>query len=131
MNGKYLVGALIETVLRVLLIAAVVVFVLRASGTAYEFGYRVFADEPVSVTGGRTITVGVAEDATIKDIAAMLEENGLIEDARLFVVQELLSAYHGEILPGIYDLNTGMTASEMLAVMSTPGEENAEGMAAQ
>lgn len=131
MNGKYLVGTLIEMVLRVLLIAAVVVFVLRASGTAYEFGYRVFADEPVSVTGGRTITVGVAEDATIKDIAAMLEENGLIEDARLFVVQELLSAYHGEILPGIYDLNTGMTASEMLAVMSTPAEENTEGMAAQ
>ena len=56
----------------------------------------------------------------------MLEEKGLIEDARLFVVQELLSAYHGEILPGIYDLSTSMTAEEMLAVMSTPTEETKE-----
>ena len=54
----------------------------------------------------------------------MLEEKGLIEDAKLFVVQELLSAYHGEILPGIYDLSTDMTAEQMLAIMSTPvGEE--------
>ena len=43
-----------------------------------------------------------------------------------FVVQELLSAYHGEILPGIYDLSTSMTAEEMLAVMSTPAEESKE-----
>lgn len=123
MNGKYLVGVVIETVLKVIVIAAAVMFVLRASGQAYDFGYRVFADEPVSVTGGRTITVGVAEGAGIKDIAAMLEEKGLIEDAKLFVVQEFVSAHHGEILPGIYDLNTGMTAAEMLAVMSTPTEE--------
>lgn len=123
MNGKYLIGVVIETVLKVIVIAAAVMFVLRASGKAYNFGYRVFADEPVSVTGGRTITVGVAEGAKIKDIAAMLEEKGLIEDAKLFVVQELVSAHHGEILPGIYDLNTGMTAAEMLSVMSTPMEE--------
>ena len=70
--------------------------------------------------------MGIAESASVKDIAQMLEEKGLIEDARLFVVQELLSAYHGEILPGIYDLSTSMTAEEMLAVMSTPAEESKE-----
>lgn len=120
MNGKYLVGAVIEAVFKVIVIAAVVMFVFRTSTAAYDFGYKVFADKPVSVSGGRTITVGIAESASVKDIAEMLEEKGLIEDAKLFVVQELLSGYHGEILPGIYDLNTGMTAEEMLAVMSTP-----------
>lgn len=128
MKGKYLVGTAIETIIKVLVIAAVAVFVFRASAQAYDFGYRVFADKPVSVTGGRTITVGIAEGAEIKDIAQMLEEKGLIEDADLFVVQELLSAYHGEILPGIYDLSTSMTAEEMLAVMSTPVEDATEGI---
>ena len=126
MNGKYLVGAVIEAVIKVIVIAVVVMFVFRTATTAYDFGYKVFADKPVSVSGGRNITVGIAESASVKDIAQMLEEKGLIEDARLFVVQELLSAYHGEILPGIYDLSTSMTAEEMLAVMSTPAEESKE-----
>lgn len=120
MKVKYLIGAVVETIIKVVVLAAIVAFVLKTSTAAYDFGYRVFADEPVSVTGGRTITVGISEEADIKDIAAMLEEKGLIADADLFVVQELLSAYHGEIIPGIYDLSTAMTAEEMLSIMSTP-----------
>ena len=120
MNVKYLIGTVVETIVKVVVIAAVIVFVMRGATKAYDFGYRVFADTPVSVSGGRTITVGIAEGASVKDIAEMLEEKGLIEDAKLFIVQELLSAYHGEILPGIYDLGTDMTAEQMLEIMSTP-----------
>ena len=124
MNAKYLVITVVETIIKVVVIAAVIVFVFRGATKAYDFGYRVFADEPVSVSGGRTITVGIAEGASVKEIAQMLKKKGLIEDAKLFVVQELLSAYHGEILPGIYDLSTDMTAEQMLAIMSTlVGEE--------
>lgn len=124
MNVKYLVVTVVETIIKVVVIAAVIIFVMRGATKAYDFGYRVFADEPVSVSGGRTITIGVAENAGVKDIAEMLEEKGLIEDANLFVVQELLSAYHGKILPGIYDLSTDMTAEDMLEIMSTPVAEN-------
>lgn len=127
MNGKYLAGAVVEAIIKVIVIAAVVLFVFRTSTAAYDFGYRVFADEPVSATGGRTIAVGIAQDASVKDVAQMLQEKGLVEDAKLFVIQELLSAYHGKILPGIYDLSTAMTAEEMLKVMSTPAEETEEG----
>ena len=124
MNVRYLIGAVIEATIKVIVLAAVVMFVFRTSTAAYEFGYRVFADVPVSVNGGRTITVGIAEDADISDIAQMLEEKGLIEDARRFVVQEFLSSYHGKIRPGIYDLSTSMTADEMLSIMAAPaGDE--------
>lgn len=126
MKVRYLIGAVIEAIIKVVVIAIIVMFVLRTSTAAYDFGYRVFANEPVSLTEGRTITVGIAESADVKDVAAMLEEKGLIEDADLFVIQELLSAYHGKILPGIYDLSTSMTAEEMLAVMATPPEEALE-----
>lgn len=124
MNGKYLAVTVVETIIKVVVIAAVIVFVMRGVTVAYDFGYRVFADEPVSISDGRTITVGVAEGASVKDVAEMLEEKGLIEDAKLFVVQELLSAYHDKILPGIYDLSTDMKAEEMLEIMSTPVEES-------
>ena len=125
-KAGYLIGAAVETIVKVVVVAAVVVFVFRGAKQAYEFGYKVFADEPVSISGGRTITVGISDNMSTNDIAQMLEEKGLIEDARLFVVQELLSAYHGEITPGIYDLSTAMTAQEMLAIMSVPEEESEE-----
>lgn len=123
MSAKYLIGAVLETVIKVAVVAAVVMFVFRTSVVAYDFGYRVFADKPVSSSEGRTITIGIAEDANIIDIARMLQERGLIEDEKLFVVQELLSAYHNKILPGIYDLSTNMTAEQMLEIMSTPPKE--------
>ena len=126
MKVGYLIGAAVEMIVKVVVVAAVVVFVFRGATQAYEFGYKVFADEPMSISGGRTITVGISDSMSTNDIAEMLEEKGLIEDARLFVIQELLSAYHGEIAPGIYDLSTAMTAQEMLAIMSVPEEESEE-----
>ncbi len=126
MKVKYLIITMLETIVKIVILAAVVVFVFRASTQAYDFGYRVFADEPVSSSGGRTITVRIAEDASLKDIAQMLEEKGLIEDSKLFIVQEMLSAHHGKILPGIYDLSTDMKAEQMLEIMSTSAEEEGE-----
>ncbi|MBD5546226.1 MAG: endolytic transglycosylase MltG [Lachnospiraceae bacterium] len=126
MDVKYLVFTVIETIIKVVVIAAVVMYVFRTATQAYDFGYRVFADQPVSASEGRTITVSVAEDASVKEIAQMLEEKGLIEDANLFVVQELLSAQHGKIVSGIYDLSTDMTAAQMLEIMSPAAVETEE-----
>ena len=57
------------------------------------------------------------------DIGKNLQEKGLIRDANLFFVQELLSENHGKINPGIYDLNTSMKSDEMLAIMAAEPEE--------
>ena len=126
MKARYLITAAVETIIKVVVLAAVVVFIVRGASKAYDFGYRVFADEPISVSGGRTITVGISENMSVKDIVLMLEEKGLIEDADLFVLQELLSAYHGELRPGIYDLGTDMTATQMMEIMSASGQETEE-----
>lgn len=123
MNTKALIGTVVETTLKVLVLVVAMILIFKGASKAYDFGYRVFADEPMSVTGARTITVGIAEGEDIKDIAKMLEEKGLISDYRLFIVQELLSAQHNKIQPGIYDLNTGMKAEEILEILAGEGEE--------
>ena len=117
-----LIATVLENIIKVVILALAIMFVLKWTTKAYDFGYKVFADEPISAGEGRTITVGVAESADVKDVAEMLQEKGLIEDANLFVIQEYLSAHHGEIKPGIYDLSTGMTANEMISIMSTESE---------
>ncbi|MCL2253759.1 MAG: endolytic transglycosylase MltG [Lachnospiraceae bacterium] len=120
---KHLIGAVFETIVKGIALFMIVTFVYRTAILAYDFGYRVFAEEPVSRSGGRTITVAVPEDYTVRGLAEMLKDKGLIKDADLFVAQELLSEYRGEVKPGIYDLSTVMTASEMLAVMSADNED--------
>lgn len=118
MKANQIIGATIELVVKVVVFVAIVMFIVNASVRAYDYGYRVFAEEPVSAGEGRTISVIVEDGDSVKDIGGMLQEKGLIRDANLFVVQELLSEQHGKIQPGIYDLNTSMTSEEMLAVMA-------------
>ena len=127
MRAKQIIGATVELIIKVMVFAAIIMFVLNTSVKAYDYGYRVFAEEPVSVGEGRTISVIVEKADSVKDIGQMLQEKGLIRDASLFTVQELLSEHHGKIRPGIYDLNTSMTSQEMLAVMAPEGyTENTE-----
>ena len=76
MNVKYLIVATLETIIKVAVIAGAIVFIFRGATQAYDFGYRVFADQPVSVTGGRTITVGIAGKQSVKDIDQWPREKG-------------------------------------------------------
>lgn len=86
---------------------------------AYDFGYRVFTEAPMDEDAGKRVRVTIEPGMSSKEIGEVLEENGLIRDANLFVLQMKLSIYDGKILPGEYILNTSMTAKEMMAVMST------------
>ena len=131
MNAKQLVGTILDTVIKVVIIAVIVTYTYRYAMQAYEFGYRISAEEPVSsAETARLISISVTEEATVMDIGEVLEEKGMIRDARLFYIQELLSVYHGKLKPGVYELSSDMTAKEMLAVMSAEpaeGEEGTEG----
>ena len=67
MNAKYLIGMVIETIIKVVVIAAVVMFVFKTASKAYDFGYRIFADQPISQTGGRTISVSKIGRASCRE----------------------------------------------------------------
>lgn len=123
MNIKQLAASAVETVIKIAVVIFLVSFVYDTAVKAYDYGYRVFAEEPVSTGDGRTISIAVEPDDSVRDIGKNLEEKGLIRDANLFFVQELLSEYHGKIQPGIYDLNTSMKSDEMLEIMSAEPEE--------
>ena len=123
MDIKQLIASAVETIIKIAAVVFLVSFVYETAVKAYDYGYRVFAEEPVSVGEGRTISISVGAGDSVRDIGKNLEEKGLIRDANLFFVQELLSEYHGKIIPGIYDLNTSMTYEEMLEMMSSEPEE--------
>lgn len=126
MKLKEVIGAMAQLVIKVAVFGFIIMYIFRFATAAYDYGFRVFAEEPVSTGEGRTISVYVEDGNSPKDVGNMLQEKGLIRDANLFMIQELLSESHGKIQPGIYDLSTSMTAQEMLAVMSEQAESEEE-----
>ena len=113
-------------VLRMLVYICVIVLIIFAGKTAYSFGYLIFDDHPMVGTkeAGQDVTVIVHEDDDVYQVGQTLQEKGLIERPVIFLMQEKLSDYRGEIKPGTYLLNTNENVEEMLATLSG---ENTEG----
>ena len=104
-----------------------VVLVLIAIGKkAYDFGYKVFAQETVSDPPGKDVVVTIPDGMDAGDVGKLLEEKRLILDADVFRVQELLSKYHNKIKPGTYTLNNSWSADMMLEVISGTDETESE-----
>lgn len=126
MNLKYIIGATAQIIIKVALFAFIIMHIFRWATAAYDYGYRVFTEPPMSFGDGRIISVYVENGSSALDVGEMLQEKGLIRDGRLFMIQELLSEHHGNIQPGIYDLNTNMTTQEMLEVIAQEPDTDEE-----
>lgn len=111
---------------RVLIVLMLVSFIYRLGFIAYDFGYRVFAEDAVSSEPGRDIEVTIPMGSSAMDIGEILENSGLIRDKKLFFVQERLSEFHGKLAPGDYTLNTSQTAHEMMELMAKDEEPSTE-----
>ncbi|MCC8126669.1 MAG: hypothetical protein LIO92_04645 [Clostridiales bacterium] len=112
--------------LSVRLISCAVVLLLLAEGISrgYHFGYEVFSSSAVDETPGRDRTVTITGNESELDICKSLEEDGLITDGLAAFFQ--MKFYDYEIYPGTYELNTSMTAKEILQTLNQKPEEDAE-----
>ena len=119
---KNITLAFAGTVVRVALIIIAIVCISNYAKKAYDFGYRVFAEEPMSAPPGRDISFVVGNDDSQSDIYQMLEDKGIIRDHTLFSIQKKISVYKDDIKPGSYTLNTSMNSDEILEVLV--GKEN-------
>lgn len=118
MKTKKATLTIVSVVAHILITLLVIMLIYRGAMYCYDFGYRIFTDVPMAVEPGTDVTVIVNEGYSTKDIGEILQQNGLISDATLFVFQEKLSEYAGEIKPGVYVLNTSMTTEKMITIMS-------------
>ena len=126
MNAKQLLGAISAMIVRIVVAAAIIAVVFKLAISAYDFGYQIFADVPMSEGSGRTVSVVVSEGQSSRELAKMLEQKGLIKDANVFYIQEQLSDYKDMIKPGTYELSTGMNSEYMLAILCDVQAEQEE-----
>ena len=119
MNSKEMILSVFATVFKVVFLVIVGMFVFKWSVIVYEYGTRIFNEPPMAQGEGRSIVVVVNEGDTAEDIGLMLQKKGLIRDATLFRVQEMVSAYKGRLRSGTYELRTSMTTDEMMRIMAS------------
>ena len=92
--------------------------------SSYSFGYRVYTEPAVSSGNGQSMLVQVTEDMSLKDLAEVLEEKGLIRYARLFYLQATLCKFEPKM--GNYTLKTSMTPSQMMEAMTPTKEDSSD-----
>lgn len=116
---------ILSAIIKIIVIMWLVSFIVSKATDAFNFGYRVFTEEPMSPAPGRDVSVALTEGKTEKALALTLEEKGLVRDSNLAYVQILCSEYKNTLEPGVYTLNTSMTLEEMMYAMS-PSEHEEE-----
>ena len=109
--------------MKIAFLGVAVLILYKVAGFAFDYGYRIFAEEAVDREPGIDVNVAVVEGKSVKEIGKLLEEKGLIRDGTLFILQEKFSEYSGDLKPGVYTLNTSQTPYEMMAIMSQEAEE--------
>lgn len=102
----------------VLLVLLLIYFTVSLCSFGFDFGYRVFNEPAVSEAPGEDIMISISEDMSGRELGKMLEEKGLVKNGTLFYVQLQLSAYKKDMKPGVYTLNTSMTAKDMMVQIS-------------
>ena len=116
----------ISVAFKIMIALFVIAATVKLGGIGYDFGYRVFTESAIDKEPGKDVLVQVREDTSARELGKTLEEKGLVRNGNLFFLQLKLSAYSKRILPGVYTLNTSMTAKDMMVVMSTKESESTE-----
>lgn len=120
------VSAIFGTILKITVTVVAVIFIYKGAMYGYEFGYHIFQQEPMALGEGRTVTVTITEDMSVKQMGELFKQKGLINDTMLFMAQYYLSEYQQDVKPGTYELSTSMTVEEMMGVMAATQEEEDE-----
>lgn len=133
MKPDSVILGLFGVIFRAVALVAIVAFLYRAISASYDYGYRIFAEPPMSSGEGRKITVTITKGMSAFEMGDLLEQKGLVRDGKLFGLQYYCSEYRKDVKPGTYELSTAMKAEEMLGVMaekitaSSEESEEAEG----
>ena len=115
------IGVVIDTLGSIIIYAVIAAAILFMAGQAkhyYDVGYGVFSQQGKDAGGtGKVVAFTVEEGVKAPKLAEQLEEQGIIESARLFLIQERVSDYAGMYVAGTYALSSEMTTEEIMRVI--------------
>ena len=126
METRNAIKTVITISYKMIILALIVMLVYYAGGAAFRFGVSIFnessMDDPAMA---RTKTVTIPDDPSIKEVAKALDDAELVDGTLLFTIQAMLSNYSKYFVGGTFELNTGMTPTEIMATITEESREAA------
>jgi UPF0755 protein len=92
-------------------VVALGVFVLIVAGIAW-FANALF--QPFKGDGGEKVRVTIPQGSSLSQIADILEQNGVVEDAGFFQLRARITGHSGDLRPGSYELRKDMSFTAAL-----------------
>ena len=115
---------LVSVSLNVLIIVLGIYLVFFMGSKAYSFGEKVFNEQSVdSEDNARTVEVTITTGIQAKKLASLLYDKGLVHDKTISYFQIQFSDYKDKFVGGTYELNTGMTPTEIMEVLAQTDNE--------
>lgn len=119
---------IIRISLKVIVAAILVMFLYKGTTMAYSYGYAIFNDVPMEEKPGTDISVTIDKNASMREVGKVSESEGLVDNGFVFYIQTKMIEKGKSIKPGRYELNTSMTAEDMIKIMAADEKaEDAEG----
>lgn len=126
METRNAIKTVITISYKMIILALIVMLVYYAGGAAFRFGVSIFnessMDDPAMA---RTKTVTIPDEPSIKEVAKALDDAELVDGTLLFTIQAMLSNYSKYFVGGTFELNTGMTPTEIMATITEESREAA------
>ena len=92
MRIRDIVWNVAETIIKIALIVMAVVFIHRGANLAFDYGYRIFDEPPMSEIG-RDVTVEIPEGMSAQQMGELFYQKGLIREVNLFRLQYMFSEF--------------------------------------
>lgn len=106
-------GVMLGICIRTLVNIVFVLLLVEGFNYSYHFSYKVFADLPKVAASSEVKEIAIGEGSSAKDVAVLLETNGVIENRYIFLVRAYLGKYNNKIIAGTYSLSPSMTPDEI------------------
>ncbi|ASV68907.1 MULTISPECIES: endolytic transglycosylase MltG [Cytobacillus] len=107
-----------KVVRKIVLIAAIILFVIIGVGGLGGFLYVNSALKPVNPDNDKVKNVEIPIGSSVSGIGQVLEENGIIKDARVFKYYVKLKNESG-FMAGTYELAPAMTLGQVISELKT------------
>lgn len=123
MKSRNMMLSVAVVLLRIVIFAYLVMAIWDLGEASYSYCYRVIAQTAMEKEPGRDVSISYTKDMDIKELALLLEEKGLVEDATIFQLQLKVNKYEDKLENGSYKLNTSMTPEQMMQILAGEVEE--------
>ncbi len=101
----------------VLIVIEWIIILLLAIGVYFGYSFYKEYTKKTVIKEGKTISVTITEGNGLEDIAGLLEDAGLVRFRYAFYLKAVESGYLGQFQPGTYELNPGMSLTDMMEIM--------------